>query len=216
MRKRTAAHQRRRRKKKNKKTKRKVSCFRGRGLITSVLKKAASAAASAAGTLVNKGVDLLPIELHIPGYQYCGPGTELDKRLRRQDPGINKLDKACKEHDISYSTYGDNKHRAEADKELAERAWERVTANDSSLAEKAAAWTVTNLMKAKAKFGGGGRRRRRRRTNRVAGGRKGRAAAAALRRLKAIVGRGLYLKPYKGGGVRKKKKVHRRRRRYRT
>ena len=30
--------------------------------------------------LVNKSIDLLPIELHLPGgYQYWGPGTKLKK-----------------------------------------------------------------------------------------------------------------------------------------
>lgn len=35
------------------------------------------------GSIVNKSIDLLPVELHIPGYQYCGPGTKLKKRLAR-------------------------------------------------------------------------------------------------------------------------------------
>lgn len=52
---------------------------------------------------VNNLINKLPIELHLPGYQYCGPGTNLKKRLARGDPGINELDKACKEHDIAYS-----------------------------------------------------------------------------------------------------------------
>lgn len=45
--------------------------------------------------------------------------------------------------------------RNKADLRLAEQAWGRVTANDASLAEKAAAYAVTNLMKAKAKMGMG-------------------------------------------------------------
>ena len=36
--------------------------------------------------------------LHIPGYNYCGPGT----KDFTKDP-INELDKACKEHDESYN-----------------------------------------------------------------------------------------------------------------
>lgn len=24
--------------------------------------------------LLNKLIDLVPVELHVPGYQYCGPG----------------------------------------------------------------------------------------------------------------------------------------------
>ena len=46
--------------------------------------------------LVNKIINKLPIELHIPGYQYCDPGTKLAKRLAREDLGINPLDAACR------------------------------------------------------------------------------------------------------------------------
>ena len=43
------------------------------------------------------------IEFHWPGYQYMGPGTKLKKRLARGDPGINRLDRIAKQHDIDYS-----------------------------------------------------------------------------------------------------------------
>ena len=42
------------------------------------------------------------IEFHWPGYQYMGPGTHLAKRLKRGDPGINRLDQLAKQHDIDY------------------------------------------------------------------------------------------------------------------
>ena len=32
-----------------------------------------------------------------------GPGTHLKKRLARGDPGINRLDRIAKQHDIDYS-----------------------------------------------------------------------------------------------------------------
>ncbi|EFN84725.1 hypothetical protein EAI_10665, partial [Harpegnathos saltator] len=41
-------------------------------------------------------------ELHIPGYQFCGLGSRLVKRLARGDQGINSLDAECREHDIVY------------------------------------------------------------------------------------------------------------------
>lgn len=102
-------------------------------------------------TLINK----LPIELHLPGYQYCGPGTKLDKRLARGDPGINGLDKACKAHDIAYSKFQDKTNRHKADKILIDKSWERVKSKDSSLRERADALLVTNVMKAKVKLGMG-------------------------------------------------------------
>ena len=45
-----------------------------------------------ANNLINK----LLFELHLLGYQFCGPGTKLEKRLARGDKGINLLDAACK------------------------------------------------------------------------------------------------------------------------
>lgn len=110
--------------------------------------------------LVNRLINNLPVELHLPGYQYCGPGTKLQKRLARGDPGINPLDAACKEHDIAYSKNRENlKVRHAADKILTDTAWKRVFSPDASIAEKAAAWSVTNIMKAKRKFGMGAKKR---------------------------------------------------------
>ncbi|KRT85680.1 hypothetical protein AMK59_1859 [Oryctes borbonicus] len=104
------------------------------------------------GGLMNDLINKLPVELHILGYQYCGPGTKLKTRFTRVDPGINQLDAACKDHDTAYSQHKDLKHRHEADKVLQEKAWSRVKASDASIGEKTAAWTVTNIMKAKRKM----------------------------------------------------------------
>lgn len=42
---------------------------------------------------------------HIPGYNYCGPGTwDFTKKPK------NKLDKACKAHDLSYQKNYKNKY----------------------------------------------------------------------------------------------------------
>lgn len=106
--------------------------------------------------IVNNILNKLPIELHIPGYQFCGPGTNLQKRLARGDSGVNLLDSACKEHDIAYSENRENiEKRNAADKILADKAWQRVLAKDSSLGEKSAAYAVANIMNAKTKLGMG-------------------------------------------------------------
>ncbi|KAJ8951713.1 hypothetical protein NQ318_012563 [Aromia moschata] len=102
-------------------------------------------------TLINK----LPVELHIPGYRYCGPGTKLEKRLERGDQGVNPLDEACKVHDIAYSQFKDTTSRNIADRELAEAATKRLKASDARLGEKIAAFGVANIMKAKSKLGMG-------------------------------------------------------------
>lgn len=98
--------------------------------------------------LIDYIVDKLP-EIHIPGYQYCGPGTELEKRLARGDSGVNKLDQACRDHDIAYSSTKDSNRRHEADKFLIGRAFPRVYSSDAKLGERAAALLVSGLMGAK-------------------------------------------------------------------
>ena len=55
------------------------------------------------GLDIQKWLGKTGIEFHWPGYQYMGPGTHLKKRLARGDPGINRLDRISKQHDIDYS-----------------------------------------------------------------------------------------------------------------
>lgn len=109
--------------------------------------------------LVNSAIDKLPFEVHLPGYQYCGPGTNLMKRLARDDPGINGLDRACKEHDIAYYWNKNNDAKlTEADQKLASKAWDRVISSDAGLHERSNALAVATAMKAKvgiSKLGAG-------------------------------------------------------------
>ena len=51
---------------------------------------------------VQKLLTKTKMEFHWPGYQYMGPGTHLEKRLARGDPGINRLDRIAKAHNIDY------------------------------------------------------------------------------------------------------------------
>lgn len=105
------------------------------------------------GGFLNSLINKLPFEAHLPGYNYCGPGTKLQKRLSRGDKGINHLDEACKEHDIAYSQSNSIGDRHLADKILTEKAWQRVKAKDSGFGERTNAWLVTNAMKMKVKTG---------------------------------------------------------------
>ena len=43
------------------------------------------------------------IEFHLPGYQFAGPGTKLQKRLALGQQGKNRLDRIARTHDIDYS-----------------------------------------------------------------------------------------------------------------
>jgi hypothetical protein len=175
---------------------------RGGGIVST----AVSALTKPVGAIVNKAIDLLPVELHLPGgYQYCGPGTKLQQRLARGDPGINKLDKACKQHDIAYSRYSDTRNRSIADRVLAEKAWQRVKSSDASIGERAAALAVTAAMKGKTTFGGGKRKRGRKPTKKHGGNirrRKGQSRRNKGRNKPTVwsmvkKGGGLYLRPYR-------------------
>ena len=55
------------------------------------------------GLDIQKWISKSGREWHWPGYQYMGPGTHLKKRLQRGDPGIYRLDRIAKQHDIDYS-----------------------------------------------------------------------------------------------------------------
>jgi len=104
--------------------------------------------------LVNSAINNLPVELHIPGYRYCGPGTRLRERLARGDQPINPLDEACMEHDKIYAEHQDDMaKRHAADQVLGKRAWQRVKSRDAGMRERAAALAVTGIMKAKTKLG---------------------------------------------------------------
>ena len=116
------------------------------------------------GSLLNRAINALPFELHIPGYQFCGPGTHLEKRLARGDQGINLLDAACREHDIAYSRSNDLVERHAADKILAKKARRRIVARDSTLGERAAATAVWAAMKAKTKIGMGTKKKTKKKT----------------------------------------------------
>lgn len=107
-------------------------------------------------TLIDRIIDKLPFELHVPSYQYCGPGTNLKKRLARGDPGINPLDVACKAHDIAYSEQKESNERSKADEILQKEALKRAFSKDASLGEKVTALGVAAAMKAKRTLTGKG------------------------------------------------------------
>jgi hypothetical protein len=58
-------------------------------------------------------------EKHLPGYNFCGPGTQVAERLERGDLGVNDLDNGCRVHDVEYMVHGGNKNALmESDKKL--------------------------------------------------------------------------------------------------
>lgn len=184
---------------------------RGRGIVGRVLKSIVPAVVSSVPTLINRAVDALPIELHLPGYRFCGPGTKLEERLARGDRGINELDEACREHDVAYAKYKDNARRRIADRILANKAWKRVKAWNSGISERAYATAVAAAMKTKSALGsgmcgGGGRHHRSRRHRRRCGKKKttrktgsgiARRRGGKRRITRKKTASGLYLRPYR-------------------
>lgn len=104
--------------------------------------------------LVNTLINNLPFELHIPGYQFCGPGTRLQERLARGERGVNELDNACMHHDIAY-TSNNSKDRRKADILLMNMAKQRMRSKNAGRGEKLASWAVNKVMKSKVKVGAG-------------------------------------------------------------
>lgn len=88
-------------------------------------------------------------EIHIRGYNYCGPNTDLKSRLSRGVVGINKLDCACMEHDIAYAESIDLNSRCIADTVLILRAIRCIYAKDSQIGERFTALIISWLISVK-------------------------------------------------------------------
>ena len=97
-------------------------------------------------SLLNNLSNVMP-ELHLPGYNYCGPFTKLDKILGRGYKPTIKLDAGCQQHDIFYCDHKYTKERHVADEELENIAAERMHASDASVREKIEAAMVRTGMK---------------------------------------------------------------------
>lgn len=101
---------------------------------------------------IDRLIDRLPLDLTLPGFEFCGPGTKLKERLEEGRTGVNPLDSYCREHDISYANSKDPRVRAAADEWLQRKAEERLEAPDASWCEKIAALLVRLVMAAKRKM----------------------------------------------------------------
>lgn len=87
-------------------------------------------------SFVDSMIDALPYEVHLPNFQFLGPGTRLTERLARGERGINALDRAALNHDLAYAR---NENRQLADQELINVAFARIAAPDAEGEERAAA-----------------------------------------------------------------------------
>ena len=96
-------------------------------------------------------------EKHIAKYSYCGPGTNLNKRLdgnnrpKQGEEPINRVDSACLRHDIKYSKYNDIRERQKADIDLIQDLNE---IRNPTIGERLGRTLTKSGMKAKILFGG--------------------------------------------------------------
>lgn len=92
-------------------------------------------------------------ELHLPGYNYCGPGTNVFRRQRSQVQPVNALDRACLLHDLDTESRGPQRARTKkqiraSDKRLEKSSLIIAKNPKTGKNERKAAWIVYNAMRA--------------------------------------------------------------------
>ena len=119
------------------------------------------------GSLSNKAINNLPVEMHLPGHNFTGPGTKLNKRLnpdltpKKWSKPINRVDKAAYHHDLCYLKDNDTAMRnAVCDKNMLK---ELKGIYNPSIRERMERGLVSTLIGTKARFGMGVREKKLRR-----------------------------------------------------
>ena len=111
------------------------------------------------GSLLNKFINNLPVEMQLPGHNFTGPGTKLNKRLnpdltpKSWSKPINRVDKAAFNHDVCYLKDNDTATRnAVCDKNMLK---ELKGIYNPTIKEKMERGLVSSLIGTKARFGWG-------------------------------------------------------------
>lgn len=91
-------------------------------------------------------------EFHIPGHNFTGPGTKFEKRVKRGDKPINKVDAISYEHDLAYH---EGRNKGAADKKYVQQAVGILLAKDSNPRERGEAAFVGLVIGAKYVLEGG-------------------------------------------------------------
>ena len=111
------------------------------------------------GSLLNKAINNLPFEMHLPGHNFTGPGTKLKKRLnpdltpKEWSKPVNRVDKAAYHHDVCYLKNDDTATRnAVCDKNMLK---ELEGIHNPTLRERLDKSIVSKLIGTKVKFGMG-------------------------------------------------------------
>ena len=111
------------------------------------------------GSVMNNMINKLPLEMHLPGHSFTGPGTRLNKRLNADGTPkswsnpVNRVDEAAMHHDICYSRHKDTKSRNEiCDKNMLQ---ELDGIYDPTLRERFERGLVKPIIGTKKRFGWG-------------------------------------------------------------
>ena len=111
------------------------------------------------GSLLNKVMNNLPREIHLPGHNFTGPSTKLNKRLnpdltpKKWSKPINRVDKAAYHHDLCYLKNNDAATiNAVCDKNMLK---ELEGIYNSTIRERMERGLVSTLIGTKARFGMG-------------------------------------------------------------
>ena len=95
---------------------------------------------------LQKAIEKTGIEFHLPGMNFTGPGTKLQKRLKRGARGVNRLDEIAKIHDIDYSKVNNLQDKWKADDKMI-RAITMLPGKKTKTE-----WVVKKIMQAKRKL----------------------------------------------------------------
>ena len=111
------------------------------------------------GSLLNKAINNLKHEIHLPGHNFMGPDTKLNKRLnpdltpKEWSKPINRVDKAAYNHDICYLKNNDTATRnAVCDKNMLK---ELEGIYNPTIRQRMECGLVSTLIGTKARFGWG-------------------------------------------------------------
>ena len=114
---------------------------------------------SKGGSILNKMINNLPVEMHLLGHNFTGPGTKLNKRLnadltpKEWSKPINRIDKASYHHDICYLKNNDTATRNNVcDKNMLQ---EMKDIYNPTLRERMERGLVSTLIGTKKRFGWG-------------------------------------------------------------
>ena len=109
------------------------------------------------GSLINKAINNLPFEMHLPGHNFMGPGPKLKKRLnpdltlKKWIKPVNRVDKASFHYDVCYLKNDDTASRnAVCDKNMLK---ELEGIYNPTLQERMDKSIVSKLIRTKVKFG---------------------------------------------------------------